>query len=93
LLRELEGKENRKACFKTVIALILNGKEYVFEGAIQGEITHKKEGFQGFGYDPVFKPLGYNQTFAQMKPEEKNKISHRALAVNKLVDFLKQDNR
>lgn len=92
LLQELNGKENRKACFKTVIALLLNGKEYLFEGVIDGEITNEKLGKQGFGYDPVFKPTGHSKTFAQMNPTEKNKISHRALAVNKLVDFLTANN-
>jgi XTP/dITP diphosphohydrolase len=92
LLHEMKDATNRKACFKTVIALIYKGKEYYFEGVIQGEITPTKEGTKGFGYDPVFKPFGYTHTFAQMDITQKNNISHRALAVNKLVDFLKQDN-
>ena len=92
LLSELKGNPNRKACFKTVIALVLNRKEYLFEGEIKGEITNEKLGKEGFGYDPIFKPEGHTKTFAQMNPHEKNKISHRALAVNKLVDFLKQNN-
>lgn len=92
LLHEMKNAKNRRACFKTVIALIYKGKEYYFEGAIQGEITPAKEGTKGFGYDPVFKPFGHTQTFAQMDITQKNSISHRALAVNKLVDFLKQDN-
>ena len=76
-----------------MIALLLNGKEYLFEGHIDGEITNEKLGTQGFGYDPIFRPEGHTKTFAQMSPFEKNKISHRALAVNKLVDFLNQNNR
>jgi XTP/dITP diphosphohydrolase len=92
LLKELEGKPDRKACFKTVISLVLNGKEYFFEGEIKGEITNEKLGKEGFGYDPIFRPEGNTKTFAQMNAFEKNKISHRALAVNKLVDFLKQNN-
>ncbi len=88
LLAQLEGKPNRNACFKTVIALVLNGKEYTFDGVIEGTILEEMHGTQGFGYDPLFKPNGYNKTFAQISAEEKSKISHRALAVNKLVDFL-----
>ena len=88
LLTELNNKLNRNACFKTVIALILNGKEYSFEGVIEGVIMHEMHGKQGFGYDPLFKPKNYDITFAQMSTEEKSKISHRGLAVNKLVDFL-----
>ena len=89
LLIELSGKTNRKARFKTVVALIINWKEYLFEGIITGEITQERQGVRGFGYDPVFKPDGYNLTFAEMSIEEKNKISHRAIAINKLADFLK----
>ena len=92
LLDEMKDKENRVACFKTVIALVLNDQEHFFEGAIEGEITYSEMGESGFGYDPVFKPLGYERTFAQMSACEKNAISHRARAVNKLVDFLKQNN-
>ena len=89
LLHELGGKENRNAAFKTVIALILDGKEYLFEGVVRGEITRTKMGSGGFGYDPVFRPEGHRETFAEMSPEAKNAISHRAQAVNKLVDFLR----
>ncbi|HXB40464.1 MAG TPA: non-canonical purine NTP diphosphatase [Bacteroidia bacterium] len=89
LLSELKGKTNRKACFKTVISLLLNGRECFFEGKIDGKVTNEQQGTQGFGYDPVFMPDGYNVTFARMEISQKNKISHRALAVNKLVDFLK----
>lgn len=88
LLVELKDKPNRNACFKTVIALIVDGKEYTFDGIIEGKILAEMQGKQGFGYDPLFKPHGYGKTFAQMSTEEKSKISHRGLAVNKLVDFL-----
>lgn len=89
LLSELYGIEDRKARFRTVIALLCDGKEYIFEGIINGKITDKKVGTNGFGYDPVFIPEGYTKTFAELSSEEKNIISHRALAVKKLVDFLK----
>jgi len=88
VLKELSGVSNRKAKFKTVIVLILNGKEYFFKGEINGEIIQKKKGSDGFGYDPIFKPEGHKETFAQMSFELKNKISHRGLAVKKLVSFL-----
>ena len=88
LLSELKDKNNRKARFKTVIALILNGKEFTFNGIIEGSILEELHGTQGFGYDPLFQPNGYSTTFAQISAKEKSKISHRALAVNKLVDFL-----
>ncbi len=88
LLDELKDKDDRDACFKTVIALIINGKERTFEGVIEGVILTDKHGDKGFGYDPLFKPNGYDQTFAQMTTDEKSKISHRGLAVNKLVNFL-----
>ena len=89
VLDNLREKENRKARFRTVIALILNGKEYLFEGIINGKITNSKQGSAGFGYDPIFMPEGYNETFAELGNHIKNKISHRALAINKLSDFLK----
>lgn len=88
LLNALKGLENRTARFKTVISLIQNGKEYQFEGSVEGVITKDKHGAEGFGYDPVFLPHGYTQTFAEMPAELKNKISHRGKAVVKLVDFL-----
>ncbi len=84
----MQAAANRKAQFRTVIALILNQKEYYFEGKIRGEIISDKRGSAGFGYDPVFMPDGYNKTFAELGEEEKNKISHRAIATNKLIDFL-----
>lgn len=88
LLKELEGAENRKARFRTVIALLLDGKEYIFEGIVNGKIIEEKRGNEGFGYDPVFVPDGYNQTFAELGMDIKNNISHRAQAVKKLADFL-----
>lgn len=88
LLSEMQGKENRKARFRTVIALILNGKEYLFDGIINGSIIEEKRGGAGFGYDPVFMPENYSQTFAELGDDIKNNISHRALAVNKLMSFL-----
>ena len=90
LLHELEGKENRRAQFRTAISLILDGKEYLFEGVIKGEIIKEKRGDSGFGYDPVFRPDGYDQTFAELGNDIKNKISHRALAVEKLCEFLQR---
>lgn len=88
LLRELEGVENRKAHFKTVMALVLNGKEYLFEGIVKGSIIKELRGSNGFGYDPVFMPDGSSKTFAEMSLEEKNTISHRKIALKKLLDFL-----
>jgi len=88
LLAELNDKENRKAQFRTAICLNLDGKQTLFEGVCKGEILSKKQGEKGFGYDPIFKPVGFSNSFAQMKSEEKNKISHRGIAIQKLVDFL-----
>lgn len=88
LLKCLEGEKNRKACFRTVITLIFDGDVEVFEGCIHGEITEEREGNDGFGYDPVFKPERYDKTFAEMGADEKNKISHRGLAVQKLCQYL-----
>ena len=88
LLHELDGKENRKAQFRTAISLILDGKEYLFEGVIKVEIIKEKRGDSGFGYDPVFMPEGYDRTFAELGNDIKNQISHRALAVQKLCEFL-----
>ena len=90
LLRNMEGITDRRARFRTVISLILDGKEYLFEGVIKGEIIKEKRGDSGFGYDPIFKPEGYEQTFAELGNETKNKISHRALAVQKLCEFLQR---
>jgi len=88
LLKNLSDKLDRTAIFKTVIALIWDGDEFFFEGKCQGEITLEKSGEKGFGYDPIFKPTGYNKTFAEMTIKEKSTISHRGLAVEKLVEFL-----
>ena len=89
LLESLGEATNRTAQFKTVIALNLNGRQYLFTGIAKGEITLKKIGNQGFGYDPIFKPEGYSRTFAQLSLEEKGQISHRGKATELLIDFLK----
>lgn len=88
LLKKLKNKKNRKARFKTIIALILNSKIHTFEGVVEGIITKKPKGENGFGYDPVFIPSGYTKTFGELSIEEKNSISHRSLAMNKLIDFI-----
>ncbi len=88
LLELMQEKQNRKARFRTVIALILDEKEYLFEGIVNGHITTEPRGNNGFGYDPVFIPQGETRTFAQMTLEEKNKYSHRQRAFSKLIDFL-----
>jgi XTP/dITP diphosphohydrolase len=88
VLEELGETLNRTAQFKTVIALILQGEEYFFEGVVKGEILKEKTGKDGFGYDPIFRPLGYKESFAEMSIAQKNEISHRGLAVKKLVKFL-----
>jgi len=90
LLSELENETNRKARFRTVIALILDGKHYLFEGKVEGTITHFPQGSGGFGYDPIFQPDGYNNTFAELGLDVKNKISHRAKAIQELALFLKK---
>ena len=84
LLSEMENQKNRSARFRTVISLILNGEKYFFEGEVKGEILHQKTGIDGFGYDPIFKPTGYDQSFAEMTMTQKNEISHRGIAVKKL---------
>lgn len=89
LLAKLTNSTNRKAHFKTVMALVINGNAFLFEGIIKGAITHEKRGTNGFGYDPIFVPDGYSQTFAEMNAETKNSISHRGIALKKLMDFLK----
>jgi XTP/dITP diphosphohydrolase len=90
LLGELQGVSDRRAAFKTVIALILDGQEYTFTGQVDGVITEAPSGASGFGYDPIFRPDGYDRTFAEMSEEEKNKISHRGRATAALVDFLRR---
>ncbi len=89
LLKLLEGKESRKARFRTVIALVIDGKEKIFEGVARGEIIYEERGGKGFGYDPVFVPEGGTRTFAEMSLAEKNRISHRTIAFRKLVSYLK----
>jgi XTP/dITP diphosphohydrolase len=88
LLTELEGKVNRKAQFKTIIALNIDGKSYQFSGIVQGEIIEEKRGIQGFGYDPIFVPEGFTLTFAEMNQDEKARLSHRGKAVVQLIAFL-----
>ncbi len=90
VLKKLEGKKNRSARFRTVIALILNGKEYNFEGIAPGTIRKAPSGTGGFGYDPIFQPDGFDITFAEMPASEKNAISHRGKAVQLLTGFLKK---
>jgi len=89
LLRKLKNHDNRKAQFRTVIALIYDRNEYFFEGIIKGKIIREAKGNNGFGYDPIFQPENYILSFAQLDKEEKNKISHRAKAFRKLINFLK----
>lgn len=88
VLEKMQGENNRKARFRTVISLIIDGNEMHFEGIVNGTILSEKKGIEGFGYDPIFQPEGYDITFAEMILEEKNKISHRGIATRKLVDFL-----
>ena len=90
LLHNLTGKSNRKAQFRTVIALIIDGEEKLFNGIIKGEITTEKKGDSGFGYDPIFIPEGFTVSFAQMGNEEKNKISHRYRATEHLSKYIKE---
>lgn len=90
LLAEMQGKQDRKARFRTVISLIINGEETTFEGICEGTITNQPQGNNGFGYDPVFAPVGEVRTFGQMSMEEKQKYSHRKKAVNQLIQFLKE---
>lgn len=88
LLEKMKGETNRTARFRTVIALILNGHEYSFEGIAEGEILDMKVGHGGFGYDPVFRPNGFDRTFAELTLTEKNEVSHRGKAVKALISFL-----
>lgn len=89
VLAELEGHKNRKASFRTVIALLQNGQIHTFEGEVPGEITTERHGNEGFGYDPIFLPSGFSQTFAEMPLSLKNTISHRARALEKFLYYLK----
>ena len=93
LLHDLDGVENRTARFRTVIALLLNNEEYFFEGEIAGKIVAAKRGTNGFGYDPIFMPNGYDKTFGELSEDIKNKLSHRAIATQKLVTFLLQQKQ
>jgi len=93
LLRELQGNENRKARFRTIISLVIEGKIRHFEGIVNGRIIDTRRGKGGFGYDPVFIPDGYDLTFAEMPPDIKNRISHRGRATRKLVEFLQERRR
>jgi XTP/dITP diphosphohydrolase len=90
LLRELQGQTQRTARFKTVLALILDGQEFLFEGTVEGTILSERQGDKGFGYDPVFLPDGFSQSFAEMDPSQKNAISHRGRALQQLKVFLAQ---
>lgn len=90
ILAELKDVSHRSARFRTVIALVLGSDHYFFEGKIEGHIIHERHGSSGFGYDPVFVPAGFDKTFAEMKLEEKNIISHRAIATRLLIDFLRK---
>lgn len=90
LLQRLGDNPNRRARFRTVISLRIGSQEYLFEGSVTGDIGFERRGNGGFGYDPLFTPKGYAKTFAQMTAAEKNAISHRAIAVAKLADFLRQ---
>ncbi len=90
LLTKMQGLTNRKARFKTVISLMKGGENYLFEGVINGELRTEAIGTSGFGYDPIFQPDGYVETFAQMTMEKKNEISHRAIAMRKLIEFLRK---
>jgi XTP/dITP diphosphohydrolase len=89
ILAELKNESNRRARFKTIISLVVDGEETQFEGVVEGSILKEKRGEKGFGYDPIFLPDGSDRSFSEMSVDEKNKISHRALAVNKLVAYLK----
>ena len=88
MLKEMNGSENRAARFRTVISLIIDGKENLFEGFVQGEILYESRGGRGFGYDPIFQPLGFSRSFAEMSSKEKNDISHRGIAIRKLANYL-----
>jgi XTP/dITP diphosphohydrolase len=91
VLAELKNKKDRRACFRCVISLVMEGVEYLFEGRVDGEILHERHGSDGFGYDPIFRPDGFAQSFAEMEAGVKNSISHRGRAVQKLVRFLLEE--
>ncbi len=90
LLKMLKGEKNRNAQFRTVITFLENGRRRQFEGFVKGTILEQKQGDEGFGYDPVFKPSGHSKSFAQMSLQEKNEISHRAIAIRKFVEYLRK---
>lgn len=92
VLSKLKGKRDRSAQFRTVISLMLNGKEHLFEGIVKGRIIEEKRGTDGFGYDPIFVPEDQDKTFAELSMNEKNKMSHRARAFEKMIHFLKNDH-
>lgn len=92
VLKELKGVTKREARFRTVVTLIIDGTPHFFEGCVEGTITEAPSGEKGFGYDPVFKPEGYNITMAEMSEEEKNRISHRGVAVTKMIEYLRLNN-
>ena len=85
----MEEINQRKACFRCVVSLIIKGKEYRFEGRVDGEILNQREGTSGFGYDPIFRPEGFDLSFAEMTSVDKNRVSHRGRAVEKLVEYLR----
>ena len=87
VLSEMKDQDNRDACFRTIISLVIDGKEFQFEGEVEGQIIPEKWGDKGFGYDPIFTPLGHNMTFAEMEPDFKHGISHRSFAFKKLIDL------
>ena len=93
LLKNMEGQENRRARFRTVISLIEGGEEHLFEGIVEGRIIDHESGSEGFGYDPLFVPDGFDRTFAEMTADEKNEISHRGRAVRKLVAYLHENQK
>ena len=90
LLRNMEGLRNRQACFRTIFCLFWQGEAYSFEGRVEGSIAEKMQGKEGFGYDPVFVPEGYGESFAELGAEVKNRFSHRPMACRRLMDFLQQ---
>lgn len=92
VLNNLKNKINRNARFKTIISLIHDGKCFNFEGIVNGKITLKRRGINGFGYDSIFQPNGYSMTFGEMENGEKNRISHRSIAINKMINYLKENN-
>ncbi len=93
VLEKMKNKPNRKANFKTVISLVINGMETQFTGIVKGEILQQVLGISGFGYDPIFKPTGFTETFAEMTAEQKNKISHRGIAMRKLADYFNSNKK